>query len=268
MRGIASVRTSASFAFVLITVAVSAHTFSGRGRALLPSFLSGDEEVCSVGRTSLSKSLDSGEYAEAETSGVEAIQRAAPDIETSGAVLSEEEARFVKSSAKKYIVRFTSYKMQNEHKKTLERILGKKSGSSVTLADDEIDDTLTSNVRPVEHMILDRKNRAEAFPTDFALVTSRNEAALIALLAEPLARTLGVVRDCLYCYLAGVGVVLLLVVRESSKIFSLYYTKTFSCSQPRGTLARLSRRPGATLSRRLLKPGGCRCRRRNPSPAL
>ena len=196
MRGIASVRTSASFAFALITVAVSAHTFSGfsaRGRELLlPSFLAGDEEVCSVGRTSLSKSLDSGEYAEAETSGVEAIQRAAPDIETSGAVLSEEEARFVKSSAKKYIVRFTSYKLQNEHKKTLERILGKKSGSSVTLADDEIDDTLTSNVRPVEHMILDRKNRAEAFPTDFALVTSRNEAALIASLAEPLARTLGV----------------------------------------------------------------------------
>ena len=193
--GIASVRTSASFAFALITVAVSAHTFSGfsaRGPELLPSFLAGDEEVCSVGRTSLSKSLDSGEYAEAETSGVEAIQRAAPDIETSGAVLSEEEARFVKSSAKKYIVRFTSYKMQNEHKKTLERILGKKSGSSVTLADDEIDDTLTSNVRPVEHMILDRKNRAEAFPTDFALVTSRNEAALIASLAEPLARTLGV----------------------------------------------------------------------------
>ena len=196
MRGIASVRTSASFAFVLITVAVSAHTFSGfsaRGRGLLlPSFLAGDEEVCSVGRTSLSKSLDGGEYAEAETPGVEAIQRAAPDIETSGAVLSEEEARFVKSSAKKYIVRFTSYKMQNEHKKTLERILGKKSGSSVTLADDEIDDTLTSNVRPVEHTILDRKNRAEAFPTDFALVTSRNEAALIASLAEPLARTLGV----------------------------------------------------------------------------
>ena len=136
MRGIASVRRSASFAFVL-TVAVSAHTFSGfsaRGREFLPSFLAGDEEVCSVGRTSLSKSLDSGEYAEAETPGVEAIQRAAPDIETSGAVLSEEEARFVQSSAKKYIVRFTSYKMQNEHKKTLERILGKKSGSSVTLA--------------------------------------------------------------------------------------------------------------------------------------
>ena len=174
MRGIASVRTSASFAFVLITVAVSAHTFSGfsaRGRELLlPSFLAGDEEVCSVGRTSLSKSLDGGEYAEAETPGVEAIQRAAPDIETSGAVLSEEEARFVKSSAKKYIVRFTSYKMQNEHKKTLERILGKKSGSSVTLADDEIDDTLTSNVRPVEHTILDRKNRAEAFPTDLSLI--------------------------------------------------------------------------------------------------
>jgi hypothetical protein len=80
--GIASVRTSASFAFALITVAVSAHTFSGfsaRGPELLPSFLAGDEEVCSVGRTSLSKSLDSGEYAEAETSGVEAIQRAAPD---------------------------------------------------------------------------------------------------------------------------------------------------------------------------------------------
>ena len=59
MRGIASVRTSASFAFVLITSQyqrIPFPAFPARGRELLlPSFLAGDKEVCSVGRTSLSK---------------------------------------------------------------------------------------------------------------------------------------------------------------------------------------------------------------------
>ena len=182
---------------VLIAIAVSAHAFSvfaARGSDF-PRFLAGegdgDDEsssnVCSARRTSLSKSLEIGTCAQSEAACVDDIRVSSIGAETSDdAVLSG-----AKSSTKNYIVRFTSYKLQKEHKKTLERIL-RKSGSTVSDADDIVDDTRWRNAESVEHAILDRKNKAESFPTDFALVASRNEAALRASLAEPFARTLGV----------------------------------------------------------------------------
>jgi len=181
MHGIVMVWSAASL--VLIAIVVSAHTFSAfavRERHLQKSFVTGNVDgdddyeasACLV-RTSRSQSLDSGECPAVETLRVDTIGNVVLDAETSGAVSSGEEARVIKPT-KNYIVRFTSYKLQKEHRKTLERIL--QIGSSDTF----------------EHTILDRKNRAAAYPTDFALVTSTSETALKTSLAEPRARALGV----------------------------------------------------------------------------
>ena len=181
MHGIAMVWSAASL--VLIAIVVSAHTFSAfavRERHLQKSFVTGNVDgdddyeasACLV-RKSRTQSLDSGECPAVETLRVDTIGNVVLDAEKSGAVSSGEETRVIKPT-KNYIVRFTSYKLQKEHRKTLERIL--QIGSSDTF----------------EHTILDRKNRAAAYPTDFALVASTSEAALKTSLAEPRARALGV----------------------------------------------------------------------------
>jgi len=89
---------------------------------------------------------------------------------------------------KTFIVRFTSYKMQEEHRKTLRHILFMNGSDD----DDLLLSTSTKTFSSNEHTILDRNNKAQSFPTDFALVSSTNESLLKASLQEPFARELGV----------------------------------------------------------------------------
>ena len=97
-------------------------TRASPSKSFVTGNVDGDDDyeasACLV-RKSRTQSLDSGECPAVETLRVDTVGNVVLDAEKSGAVSSGEETRVIKPT-KNYIVRFTSYKLQKEHRKTLE----------------------------------------------------------------------------------------------------------------------------------------------------